>query len=112
MAPVGSKRKRSIVNYKHLNAISSVVLYDTARKSKGKFFEVDRLIEKKKVGHVSTTCQNEMFSRFIFVIFRDHPKTCLFFHCQNKEYLVKWKGWPLQACSLEPEDHLTPAVLR
>ena len=46
-------------------AISCVVLYDTARKSKGKFFEVDRLIEKRKVGHVSTTCHNKMFSRFI-----------------------------------------------
>ena len=65
MAAVGSKRKRSIPNYKDLNEISSVVLYDTARKGKGKFFEVDRLIEKRKVGHVSTTCQNEM----IYLIF-------------------------------------------
>ena len=55
MAAVGSKGKRSIVNYKDLNAISFVVLYDTARKSKENFFEVDRLIEKRKVGHVSTT---------------------------------------------------------
>ena len=64
-AAVGSKRKRLILNYKDLNEISSVVLYDTARKGKGKFFEVDRLIEKRKVGHVSTTCQNEM----IYLIF-------------------------------------------
>ena len=64
-AAVGLKRKRSILNYKDLNEISSVVLYDTARKGKGKFFEVDRLIEKRKVGYVSTTCQNEM----IYLIF-------------------------------------------
>ena len=64
-AAVGSKRKRLILNYKDLNKISSVVLYDTARKGKGKFFEVDRLIEKRKVGYVSTTCQNEM----IYLIF-------------------------------------------
>ena len=55
MAAVGSKGKRSIVNYKDLNAISFVVFYDAARKSKGNFFEVDRLIEKRKVGHVSRT---------------------------------------------------------
>ena len=53
MAAVGSKGKRSIVNYKDLNAISFVVLYDAARKSMGNFFEVDRLIEKRQVGHVS-----------------------------------------------------------
>ena len=64
-AAVGSKRKHSILNYKDLNEISSVVLYDTARKGKGKFFQVDRLIEKRKVGYVSTTCQNEM----IYLIF-------------------------------------------
>ncbi|KAJ7386844.1 La ribonucleoprotein [Desmophyllum pertusum] len=81
MAAVGSKRKHSLVDYKNLNALSSVVLYDTARKVKGKFFEVDRLIEKRKVGH-------------------------------NKEYLVKWTGWPMHACSWEPEDHLTPDLLR
>ena len=33
MVAAGSKRKRSNVNYKDLDAISSVVLYDTARKS-------------------------------------------------------------------------------
>ena len=65
MAAVGSKRKHLILNYKDLNEISSVVLYDTARKGKEKFFQVDRLIEKRKVGHVSTTCQNEM----IYLIF-------------------------------------------
>lgn len=65
MAAVGSKRKRSLVDYKNLNALSSVVLYDTARKVKGKFFEVDRLIEKRKVGHVSTAYQNKMSSRLI-----------------------------------------------
>ena len=64
-AAVGSKRKRLILNYKDLNEISSFVLYDTARKGKEKFFEVDRLIEKRKVGYVSTTCQNEM----IYLIF-------------------------------------------
>ena len=64
-AAVGSKRKHLILNYKDLNEISSVVLYDTARKGKGKFFEVDRLVEKRKVGYVSTTCQNEM----IYLIF-------------------------------------------
>ena len=60
MAAVGSKRKRSILNYKDLNEISSVALYDTTRKGKEKFFQVDRLIEKRKVGHVSTTCHNKM----------------------------------------------------
>ena len=65
MVAVGSKRKRLILNYKDLNEISSFVLYDTARKGKEKFFEVDRLIEKRKVGHVSTTCQNKM----IYLIF-------------------------------------------
>ena len=65
MAAVGSKRKRSILNYKDLNEISSVALYDTTRKGKEKFFEVDRLIEKRKVGHVSTTCHNKM----IYLIF-------------------------------------------
>lgn len=113
MAAVGSKRKRSLLNYKDLNEISSVVLYDTTRKSKGKFFEVDRLIEKRKVCHVSTTCRNEMFSRFSVIFGMSlTAKTCQFFYCQNNEYLVKWKGWPLHACSWEPEDHLTPALLR
>ena len=65
MAAVGSKRKRLILNYKDLNEISSVALYDTTRKGKEKFFEVDRLIEKRKVGQVSTTCQNKM----IYLIF-------------------------------------------
>ena len=53
--------------------------------------------------------QNDLFD---FVIFWDEPKTCLFFHGQNNEYLVKRRGWPLQACSWGPEDHLTPALLR
>ena len=39
--------------------------------------------------------QNDLFD--FSVIFWDEPKTCLFFHGQNKEYLGKWKGWPLQA---------------
>ena len=38
------------------------------KKGKGKFFEVDRLIEKRKVGHVSTTCQNKMIY-LIFLLF-------------------------------------------
>ena len=42
MAAIGSGRKHSVVNYKDLKAISCVVFYDTARKSKGQFFEVDR----------------------------------------------------------------------
>ena len=60
-------------------------------KGKRNFLKVDRLIEKRKVGHVSTTCQNKMFSWFISfsVIFWDEPKTCLFFYCQNKEYLAE-----------------------
>lgn len=65
MVAVGSKRKRLILNYKDLNEISPFVLYDTARKGKEKFLEVDRLIEKRKVGHVSTTCPNKM----IYLIF-------------------------------------------
>ena len=112
MAAVGSKRKRSIVNCKDLNAISCVVLYDTARKSKGNFLKWMGSLRRGKlamwVQHVRMKCFLNLFD---FVIFWDDPKTCLFFHCQSKEYLVKLKGWPLQACSWESEDYLIPALL-
>ena len=41
------------VNYANLNDLSSVVLYDTGKKPKGKFFPVERIIERRRRGHVS-----------------------------------------------------------
>ena len=41
------------MEYKNLHLLSSAVLYNTARKSRGKFFKVDRIVEKRKFERVS-----------------------------------------------------------
>ena len=41
------------VNYANLNDLSSVVLYDTGKKPKEKFFPVERIIERRRKGNVS-----------------------------------------------------------
>ena len=41
------------VNYANFNDLSSVVLYDTGKKPKGKFFPVERIIEQRRRGNVS-----------------------------------------------------------
>ena len=46
-------RARPNVEYKNLHLLFSAVLYNTARKSRGKFFKVDRIVEKRKFGRVS-----------------------------------------------------------
>ena len=46
-------RERPNVEYKNLHLFSSAVLYNTARKSRGKFFKVNRMVEKRKFERVS-----------------------------------------------------------
>ena len=54
MADQGGKVR---VDYKQLNSVSSVVLYDSApsasRRKKGKLYEVERIISRQKVRRVS-----------------------------------------------------------
>ena len=49
-----SERSVTIVDYKQLNALSSVVLFDTStKKFKGrKVYDVERIIEHRKAKHV------------------------------------------------------------
>ena len=45
----GQKRAR-VVDYKQLNSFSSAVLFDTApRSKKSKFFEVERVITRRRI---------------------------------------------------------------
>ena len=46
-------RERPNEEYKNLHLLSSAMLYNTARKSRGKFFKVDRIVEKRKFERVS-----------------------------------------------------------
>ena len=46
-------RRKGGMDYKELNFFSSEVLFDTSRKPKGKFFSVDKIIERRKSTHVS-----------------------------------------------------------
>ena len=48
------KRCVGVVDYAQLHQLSSVVLYDTSRKKlkKGKFYNVERVIERRKTKHV------------------------------------------------------------
>ena len=52
-----SRRKCGKVDYTQLNSFSSVVLYDSApsasRSKKGKLYEVERIISRRKVRRVS-----------------------------------------------------------
>lgn len=50
-----SPRKSLTVDYKQLNLLSSVVLYDIANRSKHRvrFYDVDRIITRRKRGSVS-----------------------------------------------------------
>ena len=57
---MAANRKRPRVDYVSLNNLSSVVLYDTGRKPKGKFYRVDRVIERRRIAHVSTIKYTEM----------------------------------------------------
>ena len=48
------KRGVGVADYAQLHQLSSVVLYDTSRKKfkKGKFYNVERVIERRKTKHV------------------------------------------------------------
>jgi hypothetical protein len=48
------KRSRTNVDYKQLNSFSSTVLYDiTPKRSSSKFFDVERIVERRKRPQVS-----------------------------------------------------------
>ena len=49
----GMPRGRANVDYRNLHLLSSAVLYNTARKPSGKLLKVDRIVDKRRVGHVS-----------------------------------------------------------
>ena len=55
MAAHAQERKcgRVIENYKELHNLSSIVLYDTAPGKKGKLYEVERIITRRKSKSVS-----------------------------------------------------------
>ena len=55
MAAHAQERKcgRVIENYKELHNLSSIVLYDTAPRKKGKLYEVERIITRRKSKSVS-----------------------------------------------------------
>ena len=58
---VGAKRKH-VVDYQQLNSLSSVVLYDTVpNRNKGRLWEVERVISRRTVRHVSLSC-------FVFIL--------------------------------------------
>ena len=58
----GQKRAR-VVDYKQLNSFSSAVLFDTApRSKKSKFFEVERVITRRRIRYVS--CVGNLFDTF------------------------------------------------
>jgi hypothetical protein len=66
----GLKRERREIDYKQLNSLSSVVLYDTARKSrhKGKLYEVERIITRRTVRYVSAYLHNAYtYTRSYFI---------------------------------------------
>ena len=48
-----TKRARDTADYTQLNAISSVVLYDSAPRKKSKYYEVERIITRRRVPYVS-----------------------------------------------------------
>ena len=48
------RRSRNALDYSELNALSSVVLYDTSKRKKtGKKYLVERIIERRKLHSVS-----------------------------------------------------------
>lgn len=61
MAKSMASKKRSLpVDYTQLHSLSSVVLYDTSfKKSRGKLYDVERIIERRKTRYVS----------FFFILF-------------------------------------------
>ena len=52
---MASSRKSLVVDYKQLHSFSSVVLYDTATRTRnrGRFFDVERVITRRKCDSVS-----------------------------------------------------------
>ena len=77
------KWPRDSVDYLRLHNFSAVVLYDTARKTKGKFHSVDRIIEKRSIAHVSTIKYRDATLLIDSVSFYNFScgqvvKTCLF----------------------------------
>ena len=58
---VRAKRKH-VVDYQQLNSLSTVVLYDTVpKRNKGRLWEVERVISRRTVRHVSLSC-------FVFIL--------------------------------------------
>lgn len=54
MAANLSQKRALPVDYKQLNLFSSTVLFDTARKlKKGKFYEVEKIITRRRIRYVS-----------------------------------------------------------
>ena len=52
---MASSRKSPVVDYRQLHSLSSVVLYDTAThtRNRGRFFDVERIITRRKCDSVS-----------------------------------------------------------
>ncbi len=73
MAAASGVRKRNLVDYRQLHSLSSVVLYDNAPKIKkrGKFFEVDRILAKRKIRFVSFVYTLSQFVSYTFEIFQN-----------------------------------------
>ena len=95
---------RKSVDYKQLHSFSSVVLYDIATRSKhrGRFYDVERIITRRKCGSVSlvlflirhvfsleSACSSRIKAH-VFCVLSDAYVCC--------EYLLKWKGCSLEAC--------------
>ena len=119
---MADKRRVFPVDYAQLHNVSSVVLYDTSsRKSKrSKLYDVERIIERRKTKHVRFFDRVNVCSfsfslpdNFCFVPGKLPQSTTMFYACkQDHEYLIQWKGWPMDDCSWEPSENLTEALIR
>ena len=51
---MAAKRVRAVQDYKQLNSLSSVVMYDTVRRRKaGPYYKVETIITRRKIRYVS-----------------------------------------------------------
>ena len=78
------------VDYEQLNIFSSVVLYDSASKSrkKGKIYQVERIIGRKKEKHISA---NVIFDAFTSNKIHDRNIQLILkrFSLRNLKYILK-----------------------
>ena len=59
-----ARRRNVVVDYKQLNAFSSVVLYDTKKKLKRNnrtLYEVERVITRRSISHVSDISNDRIY---------------------------------------------------